>query len=185
MMSALTWAQPSTPSTLSVGGETTPSESSSVLDTRVSDNTNLTSLDLEAQVSAGEKSLENDEMKPRSVIHYRVAPTPTVHPNIARPVPVIPGTILPAMRNVLPRKPTDLAGIPTPATSVVPASSETDLENQVSQNSSIASKNRERVYATLDGRFHKRECRFAREALPLSRGEAIAKDLKPCPFCRP
>ena len=185
-MSALAWAQPYTPSTSSVGGETTPSESSVALDSTRSDKGNHNSLDSETQVSeGGGNSPDNFELNPHSVVHYRGVTTPTPQSNIARPVPVIPGTVLPAMRNVLPRNPNDLAGTAIPATSVVPASTETDLENRVSANSSIASKNRERVYATLDGIFHKRECRFSREALPLSRSEALSKDLKPCPFCRP
>jgi hypothetical protein len=89
------------------------------------------------------------------------------------------------MRNVLPRTSDDVAAAVTPETAVVPAAAETDLENRASANVSNAAKNRVRVYATLDGLFHKRDCRFAREALPLTRSEALAKDLKPCPFCRP
>ena len=184
-LSTLSCAQSPAPSTTSVGGETTSGSPSVEFHSRLADTTTLTSMDLEAAVFEGVKTFENNELNPPSAVHYRALPTPTAHPYLTRPVPVIPGTVLPAMRNVLPQKPDSLAVEATPATAVIPASTEADLENKVSVNSSLSAKNRLRVYATLDGRFHKRECRFAREALPLSRGEAVAKDLKPCPVCRP
>ncbi len=185
MISTVACAQPPAPSTLSVEGETTSSRSSVVESLAQSDKTDISPLDLKTESINGAQSLEKNEMNPRSATHYPVGSTTSAHPIAARPVPVLPGTVLPAMRNVLPRTSEDVAAVATPLTSVNPVSMETDLESKASSNLSNSSKNRVWVYATLDGRFHKRECRLAREALPLSRTEALAKELKPCPVCRP
>ena len=96
-------------------------------------------------------------------------------------VPVTPGMVLPALRNVIPASP---AETPQAAGLVVPVGKTLDLQERAKAPPEVQSA-RTRVFATTDGRFHRRDCRFAREALPLSRGEAVAKKLKPCTACRP
>lgn len=106
-------------------------------------------------------------------------PAPRTPPQAA--VPVTPGTLLPALRNVVPASPVE-----TPASTavVVPVDKALDLQERARATPEAQSA-RTRVFATTDGRFHRRDCRFAREALPLSRGEAVAKKLRPCTACRP
>jgi hypothetical protein len=42
------------------------------------------------------------------------------------------------------------------------------------------------VYATASGKkYHRKECRFAKNATPMTREEAQAKSLTPCKVCKP
>jgi hypothetical protein len=42
------------------------------------------------------------------------------------------------------------------------------------------------VYATAHGkRYHRKDCRYAKDASPMSRKDAEAKGLTPCKVCKP
>lgn len=138
----------------------------------------------DGQAASGASSPDEPSDEPASFAAPRGEVAVPARPVLRTPpqaVPVTPGTLLPALRNVVPASPVE-----TPASTavVVPVDKALDLQERARATPEAQSA-RTRVFATTDGRFHRRDCRFAREALPLSRGEAVAKKLRPCTACRP